>query len=367
MTIADFTKEIEQLVGQNKKLNLEKFKTNNARVNLNDSEVNRIFIGLSEIRKTDPDYLASNAVSICKNPSSNNGKIIEVLSYDWLMQRFPDIKFQCDINQKDCYKLKDGYKADGQFESVVFDIKTFGIGFPHYKDLERHLQKLVDKTNMGKFLIMVSGNGDVSTDDIEQHNTQASSIVDELFKHPLGPEENPDYLMKLDDLGIEVRAYNEKNKRNVYIGENYTNRTAWAEENQYHFFRHSSQFLINNPYMIICAYDHRLVPWLGGGDKLDIYYRFRFFARRMFMNLIHDSDHEINFYDKNAREGVNVSEAARKVSAVLFVDLEADSDMYADMSWLFVNPNADNPIYNYIAGCFQDCGSLVDDFMYDNY
>lgn len=216
MTISDFTKEIEQIIGQNKKLNLEKFKFNNSGVNLNDSEINRIFRGLSEINKTDADYVVSNAASICKNPSSNNGKIIEVLSYDWLMQRFPSISFKSDIKQEDCYKLKDGYKADGQFENVVFDIKTFGIGFPHYKDLERHLQKLVDKADMGKFLVMVSGNGDVSTDDIEQQNTRASSIVDELFKHPLGPEENPDYLMKLDELGIcicQVKIQSHANRK----------------------------------------------------------------------------------------------------------------------------------------------------------
>lgn len=97
MTSSDFTKEIEQIIGQNKKLNLEKFKFNNSGVNLNDSEINRIFRGLSEINKIDADYVVSNAASICKNPSSNNGKIIEVLSYDWLMQRFPSISFKSDI------------------------------------------------------------------------------------------------------------------------------------------------------------------------------------------------------------------------------------------------------------------------------
>ena len=84
------------------------------------------------------------------------------------------------------------------------------------------------------------------------------------------------------------------------------------------------------------------------------------------MGLTHDTERSLREYDHQAKD-VSIATAAKKLSAILFVDL-TKKDRYEDFAlWLYENPNADHKLPGYICGGFRNIGCWVEDFKYDNY
>lgn len=79
-------------------------------------------------------------------------------------------------------------------------------------------------------------------------------------------------------------------------------------------------------------------------------------------------DRDILDFDGKARKGIKVSTAARKISAIVFLDVSKSYISSQARTWLFLNPNADNKIPNYqVHQLFRLNGAYVEDFRFDNY
>lgn len=99
-------------------------------INIEDSYLERITTYLQT--KEDLKERETCFMEIVSKPNMNNGKVYEFLVYAFLLDTCTSFKDQVYIKSDDCLK-KNGYKADGKIrDSVVFDIKKFGIEFPLY-------------------------------------------------------------------------------------------------------------------------------------------------------------------------------------------------------------------------------------------
>ena len=80
------------------------------------------------------------------------------------------------------------------------------------------------------------------------------------------------------------------------------------------------------------------------------------------------NDTKISDYDGKARNDISVAAAARKISAIVFMDVSEEFDYQHCRVFAFQNPNADHKIakhcYNTL---FTYNGAKIDDFMHDNY
>jgi hypothetical protein len=86
------------------------------------------------------------------------------------------------------------------------------------------------------------------------------------------------------------------------------------------------------------------------------------------MNLINYKDREVCEFDGNAKKEIKISTAARKVSAIVFLDVSKEFAYSEVRTWAFLNPNADNKILDHqVQQLFRLNGAFVEDFRYDNY
>lgn len=78
-----------------------------------------------------------------KKPTQENGKVYELLVYAWLERNFPCYVPQIHIEREKCFKASEnGYDADGRIEeTIVFDVKQFGITLPHIATLQKNYRK----------------------------------------------------------------------------------------------------------------------------------------------------------------------------------------------------------------------------------
>lgn len=329
---------------------------------------------------------------IIKEPSLENGIVYETLVYDWLYKHYIPFELQPHIEQDDCFKTSlNGYDADGKIENVIFDVKTFSFGMPRYQELSSKLNSLIkekykekvtkgisDKNLAseicyGNYYITVSGNANLSSDMFEKkYLGKEKEVFNSLFD-----EKNKiftDYLLKDSEFYIEIRAHyrefikpnedDEKKKYNFYYSLSEFDSTEWAMNNQYQLLRHGSQFCRTFPYMIICPYDnYKCNKLFGDNDK---YLTFRYLCRRMFMYHTKIENRCLQDFDGKAQNKVSVATAAKKLSAVLFLDVSQKKEK--SEGYLYVNPNADNLLRRYFYDLnFRSNGICIDDFKYDNY
>lgn len=66
--------------------------------------------------------------------------------------------------------------------------------------------------------------------------------------------------------------------------------------------------------------------------------------------------------------GICAAERLSNLSAVVFLDISEEWEYSNCRYWVYKNPNADNPIPNYIVNRnFRLLGAYIDDFEHDNY
>lgn len=356
MTVSEFCK----IVFQNHEDIVKKYKLNQSRLLIEEKYLVRISEYLKTIKnKSECEKYFKDIIS---KPNMDNGKIYELLVYAWLKTNFYSFEKQVLIPTDECLKKHD-YYADGKFEGIVFDVKKFGICFPLYDNFRNKLQKEIPD-----YFITVGGNKNLDTKIIER---ELISKVPDWANRLLSEESKmlgKDYMISDSTYGIEIRAHSRKNSGGIFTCISETNITQWAEENELYFFRHASQFCCTKPYMIICPFLPQDFPF-GNGDITSTYYAFRFLCRRMFMNVIKKKDILLQAAcDGHAKDHITLQDAARKLSAVIFLDISEEWDYSNCRCWIYINPNADFPIPNYIINSkFNLLGACIDDFKYDNY
>ena len=76
----------------------------------------------------------------------------------------------------------------------------------------------------------------------------------------------------------------------------------------------------------------------------------------------------ISDFDGKARKNVTVASAAKKISAIVLIDVSDDFDYQHCRTFVFQNPNADHKIQRYqINTLFRYERAKIDDFRFDNY
>lgn len=204
------------------------------------------------------------------------------------------------------------------------------------------------------------------TRDIEKHFL---SRLNELKREIMKPENkiHTDYIYNDKEYGIDIRL-NDMIGRRTFTSISYFNPYEWAQNNEYYFMYHASQFCTNNPFIIICPFDINCCSYFANKNNQEIYDILRPFCRRMFMKLVNVNDRFICEFDLKAKENIKISTAARKVSAVVFLDVTKDYSYNESRMWYFSNPNADNKIARYqVETLFRQNGACIEDFEHDNY
>lgn len=306
------------------------------------------------------DYKENVLKDIFSSKSSNEGKLYEALIYAWLERQGIQFSPQEPVSAKECLNPH-GYNADGIIdESVIFDIKMFGITQPNINRLQKKLNQ-ISTMNHKDYFITISGSIDLSNSKMQG----LLSTVGELY-HRLFLDENrhlTDYWFTIPETDLEIRAHYKKGQKIIStISE--LNPYKWAMENQYYFFHDASQFCTQKPFLIICPYDGKTAQQFTGSFKDSTMIAFRSLCRRMFLGMPAETD--VNIYDKKCPQIISIKAASQCISAVIFQDISMHSDN--DDTWIFINPNARNKIPRYIADKFRyNTQSMLEDFAYDVY
>ena len=354
-----------------------------ANINLSDTRVDRLIKTIKQLGepKDKEEYIRA----ILREPTNDNGLVYELLAYNWLLEHNIQFDMHPILEKEECLKEKaEYYKADGRIENIFFDIKSFSFGLPRYTELlnklneiisKRHDEKISDfivqrpvgeiertdiKTNqeqktLGDYLITVSGKADLSSDVFKKVLRDGSEqILKLLFATP---PINNDYFYEIDS--IEIRAHYNRKRRAITVST--FNDDEWAFNNQYQLLKHGSQFCRIKPFIIICAYDNYKCNRMMYSSTA-----FKTLCRRMFMLHTKIENRKLFEFDGKSDKKVSVAMAAKKLSGVFFMDVSDEADIFGDM--LFVNPNADNPLFAYqVNSFFRYNGVVIEDYRFDNY
>lgn len=301
-------------------------------------------------------------VDVLEKPNSENGKVYEALLYAWLEKQKICFTPQFHIEQESCFKTsKQGYDADGVFEenNVVFDVKRFGLTLPHIEVLRRKLQDMMPED----YFLTISEGKNINAKDFQ---SDFLGKLDELKSKIMESKKiYTDYFYQEPKYGLEFRLWYKK-ESSIFTAISEFDPYEWAENNQFYFIYHASQFCINSSYILFCPYDRHLVPFFS--DKGTAITALRTFCRRIFMNLTKMDKRFINEFDGKARNGISVATAAKKISAIVFIDLSEDYNYENCRTFVFQNPNADCKIPRYqINSLFSYKGAMIETFEHDNY
>lgn len=302
---------------------------------------------------------------ILKQPNSQNGKVYEALVYSWLSKHSIRYEQQFHVKKEDCFKkAQNGYDADGRIveNNIVFDIKQFGLTLPHIETLRKKLQEKMPK----EYYLTIGGGKNISTREIKSDFLEK---IDELVSSIMKPEHknHTDYIYRDKKHGLEFRAW-EKKTNPVFTTISEFDLYEWAQNNEFYFMYHASQFCSNTPYILFCPFDRRLAYIFSNNDKEHTYIAFRALCRRIFMNLLKMENRRIDEFDGKAISSISISTASRKISAIVFMDVSEEYDYNNCRTFVYQNPNADYKINRYqIDTMFRYAGAYIEDFRFDNY
>lgn len=318
------------------------------------------FSNFSEYKKTVLCELASSK-------TGNDGKLYEALTYAWLEKQGIPFIPQVKIKAGECLN-PNGYEADGIIaynkeindDTVVFDVKMFGITHQNIDLLQSKLNKL-NKGHHEDFFITVSGSIDLSNSKMQKLLSSTAALYQTLFL-----DENKhftDYWFKVPGTELEIRAHYSASKEIINTVSDF-NPFRWARENQFYFFHDASQFCTDKPFIILCPYDIKTARHFTSSFYDTTMVAFRSLCRRMFLGMPDNID--VCEYDEKCPQLISLRAASQCISAVVFQDISMNNDN--DDTWIFINPNARNKIPNYVIDQFRyHLQSMSDDFSYDIY
>lgn len=361
-----------------------------SKITLPDSYIKRIKDCINCWIKNSQTVIAKKELNdFLKNPTNKNGTVYEILAYQWFHKCFINVEYQPEISKESTLKATGEYRADGRLDDeVVFDIKSFSFGQPLYSELQNELNKMwntererrirekIERDGVegnGKYkgeivpdyYIMVSGDYNLSSQKMSELLKKKEDIFKTLFSED--KKNYTDYIYCIKDYGLQIRAhYNKPGKVNIHTGVSEVNVDKWAMQNEIQVLKHCSQFCRNSPFFLMYPYDKSKARdyYFDGQTQ---FYTFRTLMRRSFINLLHNKDY-INGYDGKAISGMRVCEAIRKLSGVFFLDVTEEYEYGKNNAFLFINPNADNPLRELqVEHFFNLNGVTIYDFYFDNY
>ena len=289
--------------------------------------------------------------------NGDNGKINELFVYYWLHDNYIDFIPQCEISSHNCFK-KTNYISDGIINKrIVFDIKSFGIVFYTNEILYNKLaKKIYDK--LGKDYILSI---DAPLVDNDQFNKYLNN-TDDLVTKILSSKKNDILYIYRDGNSFTFTVRKCSHSCNISHIDTY----EWAQKNEYYPIKHSSQFVVNNPYILFYAFDDSLYTYFQ--KQNDLYAALRTISRRFFISLNKKENIFINEFDTKASNNISVATASRKISAVVYINISKKHSYNNSEIYAFINPNADYKLFKYeINNLFEINGVTVDSFEFDNY
>lgn len=246
------------------------------------------------------------------------GAFCELATYGWFDQH--DVAFQAQLKLSGSEVLNpNGCTIDGRFTAVdgYFDIK--GMGFEAYVT-EQFKEAL--KKQLPGFDIVIDGPMDIAVKDIEVYAFgQLAALKAKLANGGLE---------KIQELGWTIRA---QAQQRITISTHTADPYRLAEENRYYPFKTAGQFSRNAPFVLIFAYSHQFNPALAVNFAGMSDIALRSLARRAFIQLTTDASPAAN-YDQQVPSGIQIADAARLLSGLLFIHLDDGS------AWMFMNPRA---------------------------
>lgn len=371
--IRQFLAEIEKDIDSEEFRKLEK-KYGENEIQLLDSQIEMLKDLFLEWGKSKQKYMDKLLEDVCMKPSIDNGMVYEALVYAWLEKHHIRYRPQVPILQEDCFKKTvAGYEADGEIieeaelpeQNIIFDIKRFGITLPHIETLRIVLQEKIGKN----YFLTIGGNKNISTRTLKKEFLgKTDQIIDRIFQ-----EENKhhtEYIYFEKDNGIVFHAYKlDSNYKSLFLSSSSFDYYRWAQNNEFYFIYHASQFCRNRRYILFCSYDRSLVPMFSFEDHKDlVFLSLRTLCRRIFVNLAKMTERRIDEFDGKAVHDISVSIASRKISAIVFIDVSKDFSYEDSRIFVFQNPNADHKLERYeIDQFFRINGAQIEDFQFDNY
>lgn len=355
MQVLEFINDMEKEIPS-----ICKFKNNckNKKIEIDDESLKKIKKLLILWKNTQSETFVLNFIKdILKNPTINNGKIHEAIVYEWLSDKNINYKPQKQIKSEDCFKNNiDGYIADGVIieNNIVFDVKKFGISLPHIDTLREKLQSHMPKG----YNITIKTNHIISNSEIRKMIEDSKELSRRILNEK--NKINTDFLYIENNMEFRARL----NMNNSLIQEYlHFDMYEFAATNEFYFLSHSSQFCSNTPYILFCPYNIESLFYINREEY--IFLIFRTLCRRIFINLCKMEDREINEFDGKAKKDVSVACASRKISAIVFMDInnnELDSNMF-----VYQNPNADYKISRYQIETLFGSNTYIENFEFDNY
>lgn len=302
---------------------------------------------------------------ILRQPNNQNGKVYEALVYSWLSNHSIRYKPQFHINKEYCFKKEnEGFDSDGIIieESIVFDIKKFGLTLPHIETLRKKIQEKISS----EYYIIISGSENISTREIKVDFLEK---IDELVVKIMKEENknHTDYIYHDLKHRLEFRVCEKKPNR-LFISMSEFDLYEWAANNEFYFMYHASQFCFNVPYILFCPFDRNIAYMFSNNDINFIYTTFRALCRRIFINLLKMESRKINEFDGKAISDISISTASRKISAIVFMDVSEEYNDNNCRIFVYQNPNADHKLKRYqVNTMFRNAGAYIEDFLFDNY
>lgn len=277
------------------------------------------------------------------------GSFCELGAYDWLERNNAPHTAQVALGSQDVIN-PNGCTIDGRFRNyeAYFDIKGFGMQAYLMDLFKQRLQPFVPGLT-----ILIDGPLDVAVKDIE---TYAFGAIGQLkAKLSVGSTHQ---ILKL---GWSIKV---ATPQRVTISEHTNDPYVFAEENRYYPFKTSRQFTRKAPFFLVFPYSSQFNSMLASNifDMTDI--ALRALARRVFIQLTSDKT-LLHKHDSQTSPGLTVADAAKLVSALLFINLDNEG------AWLFLNPRAEHKLTKYhIEQVFDFTIPVqmgIEDFLHDNY
>ncbi len=306
--------------------------------------------------------------------SKNRGKIYEVLTYSFFRELSIPFVTHFDALENSSLKKSGVYVGDGKLTfgyldetyneafDVLLEIKSLGIGEPMLLKLKEALSK-----RLPDYYILVEGNLDVSTKDMQTCALEKIDYISsELMKNKNSYGE---LIYSLPKMNINIRAipYDKFISERIIVSDDSSFYPyKWAKDNEMYFIRHCSQVCNTNPFLIVCPFDECVSGIFTSGMTEIVSTAFRSLARRMFIGLNRCS-RKLNELDGKADNNVKISDVIKMISGIVFLNVNKSHINNGKSIWIYVNPNAQNPIPRYQLDRLVNYSVILDDFMFDNY
>jgi len=293
---------------------------------------------------------AKSLVRTLTNQRSFYGSYCELRAYGWLHRQGVNFHTQIPLTNVDVLN-PNGCKIDGRINKplIYFDIKAFG--FQEYVT-ERFRSSLEER--LPGMTVTIDGSMDLDVTDISEHAFRTIESLATSMKNG-GTHQ-------ISQLNWTIHV---KRSQSVSSSIQEINPYCLAKENRYYPFRSARQFTRNDAFLLVFPYSTAFNRWMGQDFVGSTEITLRSLARRAFMQMCHDQTSASKF-DKSVANNVTVADAAKLLSALLFIDLDKETT-----GWLFLNPRATHRLTKYhmdqIFGFLWPHSLVFDDFGYDNY